>query len=201
MKGLDKMKLKYYLRGLGIGMFVCAFILSLTIDHQPQMSDQDIRNRAKELGMIENVKLAEQAKNQEEEIKEETKEETIAEEEAATEEEVVIEEEAIVDEVIATEEEPVVEEEFVVEEEPVVVEESIAEESLPKEVDFFQLDVISGDSSYSVSRKLEEAGIILSAKELDAYLCENGYDKKIRVGTHQINRLATFEEIANEIAN
>lgn len=166
MKGLDKMKLKYYLRGLGIGIFVCAFILSLTIDHQPQMSDQDIMNRAKELGMIENVKLAEQAQNQEE-----TEEEVIIEEVADIEEEVITEEE-VIEEVIETE-----------------------------EAELFQLDVIPGDSSYSVSKRLEEAGIILSAKELDAYLCENGYDKKIRVGTHQINRLATFEEIANEIAN
>lgn len=166
MKGLDKMKLKYYLRGLGIGIFVCAFILSLTIDHQPQMSDQDIMNRAKELGMIENVKLAKQAQNQEE-----TEEEVIIEEVADIEEEVITEEE-VIEEVIETE-----------------------------EAELFQLDVIPGDSSYSVSKRLEEAGIILSAKELDAYLCENGYDKKIRVGTHQINRLATFEEIANEIAN
>jgi len=178
MKGLDKMKLKYYLRGLGIGIFVCAFILSLTIDHQPQMSDQDIMNRAKELGMIENVKLAEKAQNQEE-----------------TEEEVIIEEVADIEEEVITEEVADIEEEVITEEE--VIEEVIETE----EAELFQLDVIPGDSSYSVSKRLEEAGIILSAKELDAYLCENGYDKKIRVGTHQINRLATFEEIANEIAN
>lgn len=52
------MKLKYYLRGIGIGIIVTFLILYFTRDNSSSMSDADIIKRAKELGMIENVTLS-----------------------------------------------------------------------------------------------------------------------------------------------
>ena len=51
------MKLKYYLRGLGIGIVVTAIIMSIT--NKPQeLTDAQIKMRALELGMVEESVLA-----------------------------------------------------------------------------------------------------------------------------------------------
>lgn len=60
--------------------------------------------------------------------------------------------------------------------------------------------IVRGDSSYTVSRRLEEAGLIESAREYDSYLVDNGYSKTIRTGTYRIPLDATWEEIADIIA-
>lgn len=56
--------------------------------------------------------------------------------------------------------------------------------------------IVSGDSSYAIAKKLEAAGIVDSASSYDTYLCEHGYDKKLRTGTFQIPEGATEEQIA-----
>ena len=52
------MKLRYYLRGLGIGIIVTAIIMNVAFSHKQEMSDEEIKARAAELGMIENTVLA-----------------------------------------------------------------------------------------------------------------------------------------------
>lgn len=59
--------------------------------------------------------------------------------------------------------------------------------------------VASGWGSDSVSRHLEEAGLVKSATEYDKFLCANGYDKKIGSGTYDIPVGASEEEIAELI--
>lgn len=58
------MKLKYYLRGLGIGIVVTAIIMSIT-NKPEEMTDAEIKMRALELGMVEESVLADlQAKEE-----------------------------------------------------------------------------------------------------------------------------------------
>ena len=61
------------------------------------------------------------------------------------------------------------------------------------------ITVVKGDSSVSVSRDLEEAGLVESAKDFDRYLCNNGYDKRISVGTYEIPIGTSEEKIAKII--
>lgn len=56
--------------------------------------------------------------------------------------------------------------------------------------------IVGGDSSYTIAKKLETAGVVSSAADYDTYLCEHGYDKKLRPGTFQIPAGATDEQIA-----
>jgi len=56
------MKLKYYLRGLGIGMIVTALILGISFSNRQDqtsqiMTDDQIRERAAELGMVDSSEL------------------------------------------------------------------------------------------------------------------------------------------------
>ncbi len=58
------MKLKYYLRGLGVGIVVTAIIMSFT--RQPEkLTDAQIKLRALELGMVEESVLADLQKDKE----------------------------------------------------------------------------------------------------------------------------------------
>lgn len=58
------------------------------------------------------------------------------------------------------------------------------------------ITIVSGDGSYTVAKKLEEAGVVFSASDYDDYLCQNGYDKRLRTGTFQIPAGASNEQIA-----
>lgn len=54
----------------------------------------------------------------------------------------------------------------------------------------------SGDGSDTVARRLAELGVITDAGDFDRYLCQNGYDKKLATGNHEINAGAGYQEIA-----
>ncbi len=56
--------------------------------------------------------------------------------------------------------------------------------------------IASGDGSFTVAKKLAEAGVVSSADAYDDYLCANGYDKKLRTGTFKIPADADEEQVA-----
>lgn len=58
------------------------------------------------------------------------------------------------------------------------------------------ITVTSGDGSYTVAKKLADVGVVTSAENFDTYLCQNGYDKKLRTGTFSIPADASDEQIA-----
>ena len=61
------MGLRYYLRGLGIGIFVTAIVLSATKPAaKAEMTDSEVIARAKVLGMVEKETLADAAKKTDE---------------------------------------------------------------------------------------------------------------------------------------
>ena len=68
------MKLRYYLRGLGIGMLVAALVLILS-GAGGKMSDEAVKKRASELGMVEKNKSVLEDIDQEDAGQEETDEE------------------------------------------------------------------------------------------------------------------------------
>lgn len=196
------MKLKTYLRGLGLGLIVATLVTG--VGSRQTMSDEQIKARAKELGMMESKTYLTQVNESKEEaeslMESETITETVAETEeietttletaAETKENVTETKETVSEEtaetVPETESEPV-------EESP---EQSIEETTSPETVTF---QIHSGDSSVSVAKRLAEAGLVGDAKAFDQYLCQNGYDKKIRVGTYEIQNDSSNEEIAKII--
>lgn len=76
-----------------------------------------------------------------------------------------------------------------------------AEESSPQTTAAASITIVSGDGSYTVAKKLEQAGVVSSASLYDDFLCRNGYDKRIRTGTFQIPAGASDEEIAKIVSN
>ena len=190
------MKLKYYLRGLGIGIVVAVIITSISMGNRQPMTDEEIKARAAELGMIENSVLSDIANKDDEAI---NNDEPAKDDEALQDNEPVIDEptqdEPTQDE--PTQDEPTQDEEQLEEEEkndePAENEENNQQSNDKNTV---SITVVSGDSSWTVSKRMEEAGLIESAKDFDTHLCRYGYDKKISVGTYKIPVTATHEEMA-----
>ena len=212
------MKLRYYLRGLGIGIVVTAIIMSFT--RQPEkLTDAQIKMRALELGMVEESVLAdlqeekELASNEGDNVQDkipafedivevETEEaETETEETEAETEETETEETEIETEM--AEESSIVEEEENVTSESIELNDGVdsnnASTELPKDEaveSYIVISVEGGNDSYTVSEKLYEAGLVNSAVEFNQYLVRNGYDRRVRPGNHEIPANATEEEMA-----
>lgn len=218
------MKLKYYMRGLGIGMVVTAFILSVVIDKDTKtMSDDEVIARAKQLGMVESTVLSQMATQNQGEEKEpedigngefepENDVENAAENAAETEpvnsenesESVSDEGEDSAEQTDVEESEadrePTEEDREATEADREATEEDREEvEGDSVETATVTIVITPGESSESVSRSLEEAGLVESAKAFDKFLCDNGYDNVIAVGTYRISPGATEEEIAKII--
>lgn len=175
------MKLKYYLRGLGIGIVVAVIITSISMGNRQPMTDEEIKARAAELGMIENSVLSDIANKDDEAIKND---------EPAKDDEALQDNEPVIDEPTQDEEQLEEEEKN---DEPAENEENNQQSNDKNTV---SITVVSGDSSWTVSKRMEEAGLIESAKDFDTHLCRYGYDKKISVGTYKIPVTATHEEMA-----
>lgn len=171
------MKLKYYLRGLGIGMIVTALILGISFSNRQDqtsqiMTDDQIRERAAELGMVDSSELTLAAlQNSEKQPTEGTPEET-----TQTREQNNIEAEP----------------ETTVPAEPEVTE-------APQRTQTASITIQRGDDSGSASRRLYEAGLVENAKAFDNYLCNNGYSRSINPGTYEIAPGTSEEEIAKII--
>lgn len=182
------MKLKCYLRGLGLGILVtAALFLCAGAANKQSMTDEQIIKRAKELGMVDNQYLSDYIyPSTEEDISNAGEPETTSVEMGTTTEENT---------------EATVEMEDTVEEESESIEETTTQElSQNEEIDpsqkFYVIVVNKGDGSDTVSRKVFETGLIPDAAEFDHYLMENGYDRRITTGNHEIPSNATIEQMA-----
>lgn len=211
------MKLRYYMRGLGIGLLVSVLILVLSGNTGKRMTDEEIKKRATQLGMVEDTKevLSDIGKTTEPTKKPIEKQEPAKEavQETKVEEKPV--EEAVKEE--TPEEEPV--EEIMPEKPAETVSEPTEEEQKQDEIEALKkaaeevaekaqdinpnaivtLLVQSGDSSVAVAKRAEAAGLVESAMDFDRFLCQNGYDKSICVGNYEVPIGATQEEIAKII--
>ena len=213
------MKLKYYLRGLGFGIFFTALICGTghSTAKEP-MTDSEIIQRAKELGMVEGTladgktETSEMTEAQELEKVIETVLETetveIVEEENKTQEKteteaVAIEESKNLKESTDIKESKETKESTAIKESKETKESTSVKESSEKKADTSVATVIftipSGCGSYEVAKLLEENGLIKNAVEYDTFLCANDYDRKISSGTYQIPVGADGETIAKII--
>ena len=201
------MKLKYYLRGLGIGILITTVILSLAGIGRKNMTDEEVVKRAKELGMVESTLLSDlpdQTKAEEGRPTEpETPEPETSLQPETSEQENSAEPETSEPETSEPEVSPEPEESDSTPETPVAPEETPVspEDGNPDTPagETVTLIIGRGESSTTVSKNLKKAGIVEDAAAFDRFLCNNGYDKKIITGTYEIPYGASEEEIAKLI--
>lgn len=198
------MKLKYYLRGLGIGIAVTAAVLMLAGGGKENLTDEEIIARAKELGMVESVTLSQlSSETESESVSEENLAETSGQDsiedvsENISEDEGVSNSETDTSEVTSENNSEAVSDSS----SEVASEDDNSQEETSEEVEeFVIIEVGSGDGSDTVSVKLEAAGLVEDAQMYDDFLCANGYDKILQTGAHEIPKTADWDMIAEILA-
>lgn len=74
-------------------------------------------------------------------------------------------------------------------------------ESTSKPITKIILTIEAGSTSATVADKLERAGIIGSANELEQYLIDNGLAGRIQIGVHEVDTTMDLGTIAGIITN
>lgn len=206
------MKKKYYIRGIGIGVAVTVVVMHYALANQKQpMTDAEIMERARALGMIESTVLSEYGNS----VSDDDANHVTSGNEAASDNQTASDNQAASDNQVAASAttgattlntaEPGTTAPSTTEPTATVPGTIAPTTTSPTATGttaaIIMITVEGGDSSYSVAKKLYEAGLVDSAAEYDEFLCANGFDKTISVGTHPIPENASDWEIADLITS
>ena len=207
------MKLKYYLRGLGIGIIVTAVLLHVSnaspakepietvVQQQTTETLASINNENNE-EQIGEAAFPDTEKEKKEEPEQSTQEPADASQPEESTEATKEETESPTQTVEDSQETPgeSIEPEEVAE----TAEFQTTQEDMfttPEQAaELVEISIYKGDDSGTVARKLYNAGLVDNATQFDAYLMQHGYDKKISVGIVKIPVGATWLEIAEKLA-
>ena len=170
------MKARWFLRGLGIGIIIST--LFLCIGYREQSDHSELIKEAKKIGMVfpkeetTSVELAENLNN-------------IQKQEAVS---------AAVTTTAETEQEKNSREKIEKSKKDITSASTYQKDN--KTVVVLPGEIVSSET---VTKKLEEEGVIDSSADFDKFLEENGYAKKIRSGKYKIPKNAKYDEIAKII--
>ena len=165
------MKLKYFLRGFGIGIVSTVVIFNVfgTKTEKATLTDAEIIERAQSLGMVlEDKKIEEtleQILNNQEEAKQQEKAQREAEK-AEKEAKENLEGQSLLPNALVEEENTVIS----------------------------TITITKGMGSIQIAKALEQVGVIEDAEAFNEYLCQTGNSVKLRVGTYQIKGKPSYAE-------
>lgn len=175
------MKLRYYMRGLGIGIIVTAFIMG-TSSPQRSMANDNPDSQLAESGTTDSqaVMLADLASDSAEPTP--TPENDSNSEPTNTPAGTPAQTPAKTSTPTPS---------------PEPAQDNASEQETESTIIIFTIE--NGTGSETVSKKLEEAGLIENASSFNRFLCDNGYSKSIRAGEFEIPVGADENEIAGMI--
>ena len=173
------MKLKYYLRGLGIGIIITTIVLMIAYSgRNTELTDEEIVARAKNLGMV----MKEDPLFSNSELHKDS--ETVTSE-TLTEQETVMETESEVEIEVDTEIEIETE-----------LEDTVNTETETEPTgDVYRLIIPSGSYPRLICNELQDNGVIEDAAALRKYLADMGFATSIHVGEYEIPYGATNDEV------
>lgn len=184
------MKLKYYLRGLGMGIIFATIVMTVSsVVHNNNLSEETIIKEAKKLGMIM-PETEEEAKGGLFSEKEET--ETVTDTEIQTqntEEDTQVPDTESESSEVQSSETQDSEPESTEKKEPAVIQNG--------NVTLIEISVYPGDNARQVAERLYENGLVEDSESFRLYLGETGYARSLSVGEYYIPVGATYEEICN----
>ncbi len=191
-------KIKYYLRGLGTGIIITTLVLSIAFATRGKSgsnsSDELLKNEG--TGKVTSESSTEESSKEkkttkrENSKKETTKKETTKKETTKKETtEKTTKKETTTGEVTTEE---------------VTTEEAATQEPTTKKSqasgETVEISIYSGMTSEELCENLKQAGIIEDANDFNWYLNDNGYIRRIQVGTFTINKGDDYYAIAQKIS-
>ncbi|MBP3260785.1 hypothetical protein [Pseudobutyrivibrio sp.] len=181
------MRLKYYIRGIGIGIIFATLLLTISFYFgkdtiaKETISDAEIIKRATELGMVMTEEGLEE--NVGEDIPEESEEEIIADNDNNNIDESKAETSTDnVNEIAETLENPNTEDSTV-------------------EYTYVPFTVKGGESSEMVSKNLKKAGLIDSVDDFNKYLNKLKVDHLIQAGTFYVKEGSSYDDLVALLVN
>ena len=193
------MKLKYYLRGLGIGVIVTTIILAISFggkkDDIDNIPEEEVIAKATMLGMVMPEETEELPTEQQDAVDEILNSNT----------EDITQEETVKDGNTEIPEKPVDTADTDVAQDNAYVaqadEDTGEDETSPETQVPYRLVVNRGDVCRTICENLAANGVIDDAEAFRKYLSEIGYASNISTGNYDIPYQLTYEEIANVLKN
>lgn len=181
------MKIKYFLRGLGMGIIFSALLLTIVGGGKKEvLTEEEIITRASLLGMVRPGEI---------DLPETTKPPAVTETPEATQTPPVTE----TPKPTETPEETKNPAATKTPETTKLPAETETPKTTEKPEEYVTLTIRGGMTSKEVARALEAAGLVSDAEEFDDYLCDKRYAAYLTVGKFKIRVGADFKEIAEEI--
>ena len=188
------MNVKSYLKGIGVGMIVASLILIIA-GNMNKVSDEDVIARAKELGYVQSTSVSQpevvdntSSNTEQKKIEDSDKVESTENNDANTDNAT---DSANADN--ATETSNTTNETTVPDDSDKTADNNATSSETVK------VEIKSGMSSESAALAVKNAGLVESDTEFNKYLCSEGYDKRLRVGSFDIPKDADFETIAKSL--
>lgn len=207
-----KLKLRYFIRGLGIGIVFTAIVMSLSLQasrsriiRENVLSKEEIMEKAMGYGMIldssEDTTGVEEKDSSKVEQDTEENDDKVSEKDNvktdidSTEEKVESSVDSIKDVETSTQE---------TDEKSKDTKEEEADATSDKDdfvvsIDYIPIKITSGMTATDVGKLLKEKKIIEDANEFRVYMSEQGYSSKILTGNYLIPVSATYKKIADII--
>lgn len=217
------MRLKYFLRGVGIGILVTTIILTATHSSERRMSDSEVIDRAIELGMSFSASHSGQQSSTEEASSEES---SAGQENSGDDVTDALQHESEAETEMGSQSPSETASELAGDGEALPGKESEAVTGMTTQATTetaetaetttelttennnagsaagvmnnevtCTINITKGMSSRTVCDMLKQNGIIEDAADFDRYLIKTGYDDKIRVGEVEVNSGMTYEEL------
>lgn len=182
------MKLKYYLRGLGIGIIGTAIVMGIALsgNKRETLSDEEIIERAEVLGMVMEGELGPNKKDPEQENPAGQEPGTAPEGQPNGEEVEGSQEDA--GESGSTESDKEADSDL-----PDAG--NVVQQPSGGAGDMVELEIKEGEFSDVISKKLFQAGLIPDAEKFNAYMTQKGVDDSLRIGVHLIPMGSSADEI------
>ncbi len=194
------MKFKYYLRGCGIGILFTAIILMISFrSDKNQMTDSQVMERASELGMITPEKTVPETENIQEaeptntdEITKNSETDKVKDSESVSETEGQNTEELELVPDFDTEDDKKTESKK---------EDKTSDSQKTQKDEKIVLEIKRGDVCRTIAENLATLGMVEDAEEFRKYMQKNGYDHQINVGSFELKKGMSYEEIAKTITS
>ena len=198
------MKFKYYLRGCGIGILCTAIILMISFrSDKGQMTDSQVMERTSELGMIapgekvpetENSQAAELTDTEKIVKKSETGKTKDTESVSETGKKNTEELEVVPD--FDTEEKNTDSKKDASKKD-----DKSSDSKKTQKEEKIVLELNRGDVCRTISENLAAIGMVEDAEKFRKYMQKNGYDHQINVGSFELKKGMSYEEIAKTITS
>ena len=192
------MRLKYYLRGLGLGIIFAVFIMKVGYrNHGSSMSDSEIIEKAKALGMVETEDSSGMQNDKKTDNKTDKKTDTSEPDTTIADTSAAEDTQTGTDNTDADNIAGTADADTTAPSDVAATDSAASDAAQPQQNTTFTVTVGSGDTCRMIAERLQAGGIIDDAEKFRAYMGQKGVDQFIADGSHEIPYGASYDDIIN----